>query len=154
MLVKLPYQLKGFCNAPNATSDTIEQKCNKLDANVCSTTSCCVLLGGTKCVAGDERGPTFDQNFNDQSMLYRDRYYYMGNCYGNCSNYMVANYGRIYTPSTLSVSDMYTTTQKTYDLGYVPTPMSTEYKPLDNIDYATLPPSVVNVTTLPPIVTF
>ena len=145
----VPYQLKGFCNAPNATSETIEAKCNQFDQNVCSTTSCCVLLGGTKCVAGDERGPTFQQDFNDPSVSYPDRYYYMGNCYGNCSNYMVANYNQIYKPSSLSISDMYVGDQTAFNMGYLPTPMSTDYQPLMNINYVTQTPNVVNITPMP-----
>ena len=40
-----PYQMKGFCDALNATSDTIEEKCNRLDATNCANTACCVLYG-------------------------------------------------------------------------------------------------------------
>ena len=140
----VPFQLKGFCNAPNATSDTIEEKCMKLDKNVCSTTSCCVLVGGQKCVAGDERGPTFDQNYNDQSLLYKDRYYYMGNCYGNCSNYMVEDYNRIYTPS-LSIYDLEQSSKKrTYDATYTPPAfLLSDNKPEDTVE------TTVSPTTTP-----
>lgn len=100
------YRLTGFCNAPNATSDTIQEKCSKLDDYTCTNTSCCVLLGGTKCVAGDERGPTFDNYYNDVELNSRDRYYYMGNCYGDCNGLIVKDYSFVYPPS-YTLGDLY-----------------------------------------------
>ena len=77
-----PYQMRGFCNALNSTSDTIEEKCNKLDPMACANTACCVLYGGEKCVSGDERGPTFQQtSYKDTKIENRNKYYYMGKCY-------------------------------------------------------------------------
>jgi hypothetical protein len=74
----------GFCNAMTNNSLSIEQKCQSLPADVCPSTSCCVLLGGSKCVAGDGNGPTMKANYTDPSIINKDVYYYQGKCYGNC----------------------------------------------------------------------
>jgi len=74
----------GFCNTMTNNSLSIEQKCQSLPADVCPSTSCCVLLGGSKCVAGDGNGPTMKANYTDPSIINKDVYYYQGKCYGNC----------------------------------------------------------------------
>lgn len=74
----------GFCESNKASPLEIETKCNALKGDVCSSTSCCVLLGGAKCVAGNERGPTQKQNYSDILLRNRDSYTHMGKCYGNC----------------------------------------------------------------------
>ena len=76
----------GFCTFDKTQPDQLEYKCNKLDADMCASTSCCVLLGGSKCVSGDKSGPVMKANYTDPTVLNRDRYYYMGKCYGNCTN--------------------------------------------------------------------
>lgn len=75
-------QKAGFCNQP--FSSDIEKKCKALDPNVCASVSCCVLLGGNKCVAGDEKGPVMKSNYADPFIVNKDVYYYQGKCYGNC----------------------------------------------------------------------
>ena len=72
----------GFCSSTDKT--TIEQKCNSIPADQCASTSCCVLLGGTKCVSGDDKGPTMKSNYTDPTILTKDYYYYQGKCYGFC----------------------------------------------------------------------
>jgi hypothetical protein len=74
----------GFCKASESNPSETETQCNKLDANTCAATSCCALLGGTKCVAGDESGPINKSNYSDISVTERDYYYFQGKCYGNC----------------------------------------------------------------------
>ncbi len=64
----------------------LEMKCNSLDTETCSTTSCCVLLGGQKCVSGNLEGPTMKSNYSDIFIVNKDVYYYQGECYGNCDN--------------------------------------------------------------------
>lgn len=76
----------GFCQYHQQNPAEIESICNGLDKNVCSSTQCCVLIGGEKCVAGNERGPTNYSNYNDPMVLHRDLYYYQGKCFGNCPN--------------------------------------------------------------------
>jgi hypothetical protein len=76
----------GFCAYNQTNPAQIESICNGLDKNVCSSTQCCVLIGGEKCVAGNENGPTNYSNYSDPAVFHRDLYYYQGKCYGNCQN--------------------------------------------------------------------
>jgi hypothetical protein len=48
------------------------------------TTSCCVLLGSSKCVSGNENGPIMKANYSDVFIPNREYYYYNGRCFGNC----------------------------------------------------------------------
>lgn len=77
-------KLSGFCSYNKSNPGQIETECGKLDKTACASTSCCALLGGEKCVAGNENGPTMKSNFSDISIKKRDHYYYQGKCYGNC----------------------------------------------------------------------
>ncbi len=83
-----PYALStvptGMCHTFKDTPSKLEEYCSRLDGNVCASTSCCVLLGGSKCVAGDADGPTFPGHYSDVALRDKDRYYYNGACYGNC----------------------------------------------------------------------
>jgi hypothetical protein len=74
----------GFCEQSKANPQLIEQTCGTIDLDKCASTSCCVLLGGSKCVAGNESGPTMKANYGDRTVVNRDVYYYQGKCYGNC----------------------------------------------------------------------
>jgi hypothetical protein len=74
----------GICNKYSNDPKKLERACNTIDKNICASTSCCVLLGGTKCVAGDQYGPMNLTNYTDAISVNRDYYYYNGNCYGNC----------------------------------------------------------------------
>ena len=78
------YKTVGFCEADKESPNTIEEKCKALDVNACASTSCCVLLGGSKCVSGNETGPTDKSNYSDILLRNKDSYTYMGECYGNC----------------------------------------------------------------------
>jgi hypothetical protein len=75
----------GFCQANKDYPEKLEEECMKTDVNACASTSCCVLLGGSKCVSGNEQGPKKRENYGDTRILNRDYYYYKGKCYGNCS---------------------------------------------------------------------
>lgn len=77
--------LGGFCNATKNSKIEMEQKCNKVDLESCASTSCCVLLGGQKCVAGNENGAYMTANYSDYTLRNKDFYYYQGKCYGNCN---------------------------------------------------------------------
>jgi len=79
-------QSGGFCEFNKNFPNNIEQACRKLDSNTCASTDCCVLLGGSTCVAGDEYGPTQQANYGDVFIRNKDYYYYRGKCYGNCSS--------------------------------------------------------------------
>jgi hypothetical protein len=76
--------LGGFCNSLKNDKTAMELKCNSISADQCASTDCCVLFGGTKCVAGNEKGPTFKSNYTDLYVQNRDSYYHKGLCYGNC----------------------------------------------------------------------
>jgi hypothetical protein len=77
-------KLGGFCSFNKSNPSQIETECGKLDKATCASTSCCALLGGEKCVAGNESGPMMKSNFSDIYIRNKDHYYYQGKCYGNC----------------------------------------------------------------------
>jgi hypothetical protein len=75
----LDYENEGsaFCDVNGDDPDRLNKKCNKLSMKSCKSTSCCVILPGEKCVAGDNQGPTFhDDN--------AEKYEFQGKCYGKC----------------------------------------------------------------------
>lgn len=77
----------GFCEYYKNSPMLIENQCTKLDDNVCASTQCCTLLNGengTKCVAGNEYGPTNRSYYSNTMLGDIDYYYYKGNCYGDC----------------------------------------------------------------------
>ena len=75
---------QGFCKAFEHDPASLDEKCRQLDTKSCAATSCCVLFGGSKCVAGNENGPTNASNYKDIFVRNKDYYYYQGKCYGNC----------------------------------------------------------------------
>jgi hypothetical protein len=82
-VVQQPVNKAGFCTSAFSVQEK-EAKCNALDKNVCASTDCCVLLGGEKCVAGTQSGPSIKSNYSDLTIINRDYYYYHGECYGHC----------------------------------------------------------------------
>ena len=74
----------GICIHYKDMPEKLEEECGKLDSNLCAATNCCVLLGGSKCVAGNATGPTSKLHYGDITIRNRDYYYYKGKCYGNC----------------------------------------------------------------------
>jgi hypothetical protein len=76
----------GFCNKYKTDSIKLEEQCNAINNETCAATTCCVLLGGQKCVAGSVNGPTMKDNYSDFKIANKDFYYYQGKCYGNCPN--------------------------------------------------------------------
>ena len=83
-LYKTSEMMGGFCNQLKTDPDKLEQTCNSIPSNQCASTTCCVLLGGDKCVSGDQYGPIYRANFTDKLLKNKDFYYYLGKCYGNC----------------------------------------------------------------------
>ena len=73
-----------FCEFNKSNPDKIESICNSLSNDKCTNNSCCVLLGGQKCVAGNERGPSKQANYSDVFVLNKDFYQFRDKCYGNC----------------------------------------------------------------------
>jgi len=76
--------LGGFCTQFKNDKFAIEEKCGALDLNTCASTSCCTLIGGQKCVAGNKNGPMNPASYTDFALRNKDFYYYQGKCYGNC----------------------------------------------------------------------
>jgi hypothetical protein len=75
----------GKCDLNKDFPDKQEEYCRTLDTSTCASTSCCVLLGGEKCVAGNASGPLFKANYGDFLLRNKDKYFFNGKCYGNCS---------------------------------------------------------------------
>ena len=82
----LPYKVanKGICKLYEHLPEALEEKCNALSSDVCASTECCVSLGGSKCVSGNEKGPYVKANYSDRFITNKDYYFYKGKCYGNC----------------------------------------------------------------------
>ena len=80
----------NFCSVYEGEYEVIDTKCKGLSNDNCNLTSCCVLLNGTKCVAGDANGPTY---LTDQGNKI-DYYYYLyrDNCYGKGCNEAAGKY--------------------------------------------------------------
>lgn len=77
----------NICDQYRYEPNKLENACNNLDNNMCKMTDCCVSLGGSKCVAGNEQGPTMKYNYSNYLVKNRDYYYYKNKCYGNCPYY-------------------------------------------------------------------
>jgi len=73
-----------FCKHYKNSPDKLEEICRSTDKNKCGSTSCCVLLGGSQCVYGNENGPYMKANYSDIFIRNKDFYYFQGKCYGNC----------------------------------------------------------------------
>ncbi len=67
-----------FCKSNSAS---LNESCAKLTKKNCNATSCCVVLNGKKCVAGNQDGPTFKTESGEDITV--DYYYYQNKCYGN-----------------------------------------------------------------------
>lgn len=76
----------GFCEKYKNQPLILEEKCKEIQPDQCASTNCCVLLGGAKCVSGNENGPTMKTNYADVYLKNRDYYYFQGKCYGNCED--------------------------------------------------------------------
>lgn len=75
---------KGFCELYKNDAENLEKSCQKLNADSCASSTCCVLLGGSKCVSGNSNGPLDRTNYSDIFVRNKDFYYYQGKCFGNC----------------------------------------------------------------------
>ena len=74
----------GACSYYKDQPEKLEEMCLAVDINNCGAMSCCVLLGGSKCVSGDALGPRNKLNYGDITLRDKDYYYHDGKCYGNC----------------------------------------------------------------------
>ena len=118
----------GFCEFNKNSVEKIEEQCSKLDKNVCASTGCCVLLGGSKCVAGNKKGPALKSNYGDTFIRNKDKYYHKGKCYGNCTGsdkYKHDNspdYNFSPTPTTSFSPTPTTSFSPTPTTSFIPTP--------------------------------
>jgi hypothetical protein len=74
----------GACSYYKDQPEKLEEMCSAIDKNNCAAVSCCVLLGGSKCVSGSALGPHNKLNYGDITLRDKDYYYHDGKCYGNC----------------------------------------------------------------------
>lgn len=79
-----PDMMAGFCQQEKNNPMKLEEICMAMDKTKCASSQCCILLGGSKCVAGNEQGPKNVSHYNDTLLQNREFYYYQGKCYGNC----------------------------------------------------------------------
>ena len=70
--------VSDFCKTSSAS---LKESCGKLTKKNCNSTSCCIVLNGETCVAGNQDGPTFKTNSGEDINV--DYYYYQNKCYGN-----------------------------------------------------------------------
>ena len=70
--------ISDFCKN---SSSSLKETCAKLTKKNCNSTTCCVVLNGEKCVAGNQDGPTFKTESGKDISV--DYYYYQNKCYGN-----------------------------------------------------------------------
>jgi hypothetical protein len=70
----------AFCSVNNDNPTSLNQKCSTLTSENCNATDCCIWANGSKCVAGDARGPTYINGVSADA----DYYSYKYQCYGNC----------------------------------------------------------------------
>ena len=71
----------AFCEKYRGSSGSLNDECAKLTDKNCGATSCCVLVNGKKCAAGNADGPTFNTDSNGKTKNL-DFYYYQTKCYG------------------------------------------------------------------------
>jgi hypothetical protein len=76
--------IAGFCQQEKNNPMKLEETCMAMDKNNCASSQCCILLGGNKCVAGNDQGPTNVSHYNDTLLKNKEFYYYQGKCFGNC----------------------------------------------------------------------
>lgn len=70
---------RAFCDLHIGSSSILNGSCGKLTEKNCNETSCCVFTNN-KCVAGNAKGPTYNNGNTSTS-----NYYYQNQCYGtNC----------------------------------------------------------------------
>lgn len=76
---------EDICTKYAGDSKSIDAKCKMLDNDNCNLPDCCILLNGTKCIAGDIKGPSY---LTDQGNKIDYNYYlYKNKCYGaGCDN--------------------------------------------------------------------
>ena len=71
---------EDICTENEGDKTAINAKCKELSADNCKIPSCCILVNGNTCMAGNIQGPNFlTQNGKNVDYTY---YYYKDKCYG------------------------------------------------------------------------
>ena len=78
-IVKSDFE-EDICIKNAGDYQTLDVKCKALSNDNCSLPSCCVLINGTKCVAGDAKGPTYLTDQGDE--IDYNYYLHRNKCYG------------------------------------------------------------------------
>jgi hypothetical protein len=73
----------SFCKSYTTDSDR-NNKCSVLTTENCNQTDCCIVLNGSKCVAGDAAGPIFTTDPVTKKDIDYAYYSYKNECYGSC----------------------------------------------------------------------
>ena len=73
----------GFCETYGSKPE-LDFQCNKLTAEHCNQTDCCVFLNGGKCVAGSKDGPDITVNTVTGIDIDYTYYSHKNTCYGSC----------------------------------------------------------------------
>ena len=74
---------ESICNTQASQNpQIIHDWCGSLTPSNCTKTTCCILLDGSKCVGGNENGPTFHTE-NGKNVDYNYYNHKLG-CFGKC----------------------------------------------------------------------
>jgi len=71
----------SLCTSFASQPMKLNESCGTLSKTNCNTTSCCVWLNETSCVAGDKNGPTFRTTKGKPIEV--ENYMFKGRMYGN-----------------------------------------------------------------------
>lgn len=71
----------SFCRVGDNNLEDINKRCKKLTKKKCTSVDCCILLNGNKCIAGNQQGPSYDDDIDTAG---NDYYYFKNKCYGKC----------------------------------------------------------------------
>ena len=75
----------AFCNEYKHNHTALEKNCNKMHHKECKRSTCCILLNGKKCVAGNAKGPIFFGHGDKPNI--NNYWHYKNTCYpgtGKC----------------------------------------------------------------------
>ena len=77
-----------------------EKYCQTLDTKTCGTKKCCVSLGGSFCMAGNEQGPLNQTAYTNPMYTNTEYYIHNGKCYGKCPPYLGLDLRAVAPPKT------------------------------------------------------
>ncbi len=81
VVLKINIVEEGFSNKSSSFCEhRTSESCKKLTRNNCNSVKCCVWMSDDTCVAGNERGPTYNTDDNGKTKAI-DFYYYQNKRY-------------------------------------------------------------------------